>query len=69
MVNDLPERLAELVGPAHVVRGEAAADFTHDATFLEHGLLAVVRPGGTLEVAAGVFPPTRPTTQQDTCRT
>jgi glycolate oxidase len=53
-VTDLPERLAELVGPAHVVRGEAAEDFTHDATFLEHGLLAVVRPAGTQEVAAVV---------------
>ena len=50
-MKDLLERLAELVGSAYLVQGEAARDFTHDATFLEHGLLAVVRPASTEEVA------------------
>jgi glycolate oxidase len=50
----LPERLREIAGAAHVLTGEAAAEFTHDATFMEHDLLAVVRPADTAEVAAVV---------------
>jgi len=51
---DLLERLIAVVGEAHVVVGEDAEEFTHDATFMEHPLLAVVRPGSTEEVAAVV---------------
>ena len=54
MSESLVARLVGLVGPAHVLRGEAARDFTHDATFIEHGLLAVVRPADTDQVAAVV---------------
>lgn len=54
MNQPLVARLAELVGPTHLLRGEAARDFTHDATFMEHGLLAVVRPADTDQVAAVV---------------
>lgn len=50
----LLDELRALVGEAHVVTGEAAQDYTHDATFMEHDLLAVVRPAGTEEVAAVV---------------
>ncbi len=53
-MTDLVERLAAIVGAGHVLAGEAAAEFTHDATFMEHGLLAVVRPAGTEEAAAVV---------------
>jgi len=53
-LTDLVERLAAIVGAGHVLAGEAAAEFTHDATFMEHGLLAVVRPAGTEEAAAVV---------------
>jgi FAD/FMN-containing dehydrogenase len=54
LVTDLSVPLDEIVGPTYVLRGEAAADFTHDATFMQHGLLAVVRPASTEEVAAVV---------------
>src|SRR5207249_2896026 len=54
LVVDLLERLAAAVGEAHVVVGEDAEEFTHDATFMEHPMLAVVRPGSTEEVAAVV---------------
>jgi glycolate dehydrogenase FAD-linked subunit len=54
LVTDLAARLEEIVGPTHVLRGDAAEDFTHDATFMQHGLLAVVRPADTEEVAAVV---------------
>ena len=37
-----------------MLTGEAAREFTHDATFMEHDLLAVVRPASTEEVAAVV---------------
>jgi glycolate oxidase len=47
-------RLAGIVGAAHVLAGEEAWDFTHDATFMEHALLAVVRPADTEQVAATV---------------
>lgn len=47
----LLEQLRALVGPAHVLTGEEAVEFTHDATFLEHGMLAVARPANTEEVA------------------
>jgi glycolate oxidase len=45
------ERLAAIVGDRHLLAGDAAADYRRDATFLEHGLLAVVRPADTAEVA------------------
>jgi len=51
---DLLERLTTAVGESNVVVGERAEEFTHDATFMEHALLAVVRPGSTEEVAAVV---------------
>jgi glycolate oxidase len=50
----LVERLAGIVGAGHVLTGESAADFRHDATFMEHGLLAVVRPASTEQVASAV---------------
>jgi glycolate oxidase len=50
----LVERLRGIVGASQVLRGEEARDFTHDATFMEHGLLAVVRPADTGQVAAVV---------------
>jgi glycolate oxidase len=53
-LTDLAARLTGIVGAAHVLTGEDAWEFTHDATFMEHGLLAVVRPAGTDEVAAAV---------------
>jgi glycolate oxidase len=53
-LEELIQRLSAIVGPAHLLSGEGAADFTHDATFMEHELLAVVRPAGTDEVAAVV---------------
>ena len=37
-----------------MVVGERADDYTHDATFMEHALLAVARPANTEEVAAVV---------------
>lgn len=48
------DRLAEIAGPRNVLTGEGAFDFTHDATFMEHDLLAVVRPADTEQVAAVV---------------
>ncbi|TMC06739.1 MAG: FAD-binding protein [Chloroflexi bacterium] len=54
MSSDLLERLRAIAGPEHVLTGDAAGEFTHDATFMEHDLLAVVRPAGTDEVAAAV---------------
>lgn len=48
---DLLADLRGIVGAAHVVTGEAAQDFTHDATFLTHDLLCVVRPASTEEVS------------------
>jgi glycolate oxidase len=50
----LLERLRAIAGPGHVLTGEAADEFTHDATFMEHDLLAVVRPAATDQVAAVV---------------
>ncbi len=50
----LLERLRAIAGPGHVLTDEAAEEFTHDATFMEHDLLAVVRPAGTEQVAAVV---------------
>lgn len=53
----MAELLAELrgiVGSEHVLTGEGARDFTHDATFLTHDLLGVARPGSTEEVAGAV---------------
>ncbi|HEY7201846.1 MAG TPA: FAD-linked oxidase C-terminal domain-containing protein [Candidatus Dormibacteraeota bacterium] len=47
-------RLREIAGDGHVLTGGAAEEFTHDATFMEHDLLAVVRPASTEEVAAVV---------------
>jgi len=53
-LSDLLERLRSIAGFGHVLTGDAAEDFTHDATFMEHDLLAVVRPAGTDQVAAVV---------------
>jgi glycolate oxidase len=53
-VSDLLGQLIRIAGRPHVLSGEAAEDFTHDATFMKHGLLAVVRPASTEEVAAVV---------------
>jgi len=52
--SDLLERLRAIAGPGNVLTGEAAEEFTHDATFMAHDLLAVVRPASTDEVAAAV---------------
>ena len=49
---DLLMRLRDVVGEAYLVTGAAAGEFTHDATFLSHDLLCVVRPASTEEVAA-----------------
>ncbi|MBO0702682.1 MAG: FAD-binding oxidoreductase, partial [Candidatus Dormibacteraeota bacterium] len=48
---DLLSDLQGIVGTPHVITGEASRDFTHDATFLTHDLLCVVRPAATDEVA------------------
>jgi glycolate oxidase len=53
-VSDLLAQLVRITGRPYVLSGEAAEDFTHDATFMQHGLLAVVRPASTAEVAAVV---------------
>ena len=53
-MSELPQLLAEVVGPAYVLGGESAEDFTHDATFMQHPMLAVVRPADTEQVAAVV---------------
>ncbi|TME15971.1 MAG: FAD-binding protein [Chloroflexi bacterium] len=53
-MSDLLERLQAIVGPDHVVSGEALEEYTHDATFLESPLEAAVLPGSTEEVAAVV---------------
>src|SRR5262249_37795703 len=52
--SDLVERLRAIAGAAHVLTGPAAGEFTHDATFMEHDLLAAGRPAGTDDVAAVV---------------
>ncbi len=51
MPSDLVGRLRAIVGDAYVVEGEQLAEFGHDATFLEHGLLCAVRPADTGEVS------------------
>lgn len=43
--------LAALIGQEHVQIGAAAADYTHDVTFLQHDLSAAVHPASTEEVA------------------
>jgi glycolate oxidase len=53
-LSELLGELTEIVGAAHVLNGNAAQDYTHDATFMEHGLLAAARPANTDEVAAVV---------------
>jgi glycolate dehydrogenase FAD-linked subunit len=50
-VAELLDQLREIVGPAHVLAGEAVAEYAHDATFMEHSLLAAVQPADTEEVA------------------
>ncbi len=50
----LLHRLAAIVGDVHLLPGEEAEDFAHDATFMEHRPLAVVRPADTDQVAAVV---------------
>ncbi|HEY4028390.1 MAG TPA: FAD-linked oxidase C-terminal domain-containing protein [Candidatus Dormibacteraeota bacterium] len=53
-MSGLTDRLRSIAGAGHVLSGEAAHDFTHDATFMEHDMLAVVRPADTAQVAAVV---------------
>ncbi|HKF78666.1 MAG TPA: FAD-linked oxidase C-terminal domain-containing protein [Candidatus Dormibacteraeota bacterium] len=53
-MSDLVERLRSIAGAAYVLTGPAAEDFTHDATFMEHSLLAVVRPADTAQVADAI---------------
>src|SRR5919201_805962 len=53
-MSELVDRLREIVGAANVVTGDAAVDFTHDATFLEHDLLVVARGSGTSLVGGSV---------------
>ncbi len=48
------DRLVAIVGAGDVLTGDAAHEFTHDATFMEHALLAVVRPADTEQVASVV---------------
>lgn len=48
---DLVTVLAEIVGSDHVLNGEQADEFGHDATFMEHGFLCAVRPANTEEVS------------------
>ncbi|TNC63896.1 FAD-binding oxidoreductase [Rubellimicrobium roseum] len=49
---NIVDRIAPLVGPAHVLAGEAAAPWARDWTGAYRGEpLAVVRPGSTAEVA------------------
>jgi len=52
--NLLLDRLRAIAGPPHVLTAAAAEEFTHDATFMQHDLLAVVRPADTAQVAAAV---------------
>ncbi len=49
--DELRRRLAAVVGAEHVIDGGDAEEFTHDASFMEHDLLFVVRPADTEEVA------------------
>jgi glycolate oxidase len=52
---EIAERLADVVGPGHVLTGDAIApDYTHDEalTATATAPLAVVKPGSTAEVAA-----------------
>jgi glycolate oxidase len=53
-LTELLDLLREIAGPGHVLTGAAAEEFTHDATFMEHDLLAVVRPEDTDQVSAVV---------------
>jgi glycolate oxidase len=50
-LSGLVRRLRSIVGADYVVAGETAEEFTHDATFMAHTLLAVVRPADTGQVA------------------
>ena len=53
-VDRLRRRLAAVVGTEHVIDGGEAEEFSHDASFMEHEPLLVVRPAGTEEVAGVV---------------
>jgi glycolate oxidase len=48
---DLVETLRSIAGAEHVLTGLGADEYGHDATFMEHGLLCVVRPANTDEVS------------------
>ncbi len=48
------DTLHGIVGDQHVLSGDLAEEYGHDATFMEHGLLCAVRPAGTEEVSAVV---------------
>ena len=50
-LTDLTERLSTIVGADNVLTGHRAEEFTHDATFMEHALLAVARPEDTEQAA------------------
>ena len=50
-LTDLTERLSMIVGADNVLTGHRAEEFTHDATFMEHALLAVARPADTEQAA------------------
>jgi glycolate oxidase len=53
-LSDQVDPLRAIVGAEHVLTGAAAEEFTHDATFMAHSLLAVARPADTEQVAAVV---------------
>lgn len=50
-MTDLVGRIREIVGAANLITGDGTLDFEHDATFMEHPMLAVVRPADTEEVS------------------
>src|SRR5215469_4122407 len=54
LLSELVGRLRSIVGAEHVLAGDAAEEFTHDATFMGHALLAVVRPADTEQAAQAV---------------
>ena len=50
-MSELVGRLRSIVGAQYVLAGDAAEEFTHDATFMAHALLAVARPSDTEQAA------------------
>ena len=53
-MSELVGRLRSIVGAEHLLAGDAAEEFTHDATFMGHALLAVVRPADTEQAAQAI---------------